>query len=172
MWRSIQDHINGRRGVQHGEKGGKHHRQKTKLFHINVICGLKTESFAALGASGQICLLCNAPSSLTKMVSLKHKSFSERRGIKGQPAQSDSQMARRYMQHSPSYLQIFLQCIYRKTNTHTHRYTQVDVIFQIQFKGDTNLTHHHASIPQNTRHTHKDIHKHMHMQGNHTCPRA
>lgn len=84
IWRSIQDKINDRRGgVQHREKGGKHHGQKTKLFHINVICGLKTESFAALGASGQICLLCNNPSSLTKMFSLKHKSFSEKRGIKG-----------------------------------------------------------------------------------------
>lgn len=84
----------------------KHHRQKTKLFHINVICGLKTESFAALGASGQICLLCNTPSSLTKTVanSLKHKSFSEKIVIKGQPSQSDSKMAQRHMLHS--YLQI------------------------------------------------------------------
>lgn len=84
IWRSTEDKINDRGGgVQHREKGGKHHRQKTKLFHINVIRGLKTVSFAALGASGQICLLCNTPSSVTKMSSLKHKSFSEKRGIKG-----------------------------------------------------------------------------------------
>lgn len=64
---SIRSETNGRRvGAQHREKGGKHHRQRTKLFHINVICGHETENFAALGASGQICLLCNTPSTLTK----------------------------------------------------------------------------------------------------------
>lgn len=133
IWRSIEDKINDRRGaVQHGEKGGKHHRHKTKLFHINVICGLKTESFVALGASGQICLLCNAPSPLTKMVSLKHKSFFwKREEQKGQPAQSDSKMAQRRMLHSLSYLQIRHRFIFTG-NKRTHRHTQVDVLLQIR----------------------------------------
>lgn len=66
------------RGQIRIRKGGEEERlrQNTRLFHLNIICGLKTESFAALGASGQICPLCNAPFSLTKTLSLKHKSFS------------------------------------------------------------------------------------------------
>lgn len=32
----------------------------------------------------------------------------------------------------------------RKTNTHSHKYTQVHVLFQIQFKGDAKSTHHHT----------------------------
>ena len=127
--------------MQHREKGGKHHGRKTKLFHINVICGLKTESCAALGASGQICLLCNAPSSLAKMSTLKHKSFSEKRLIKGQPAQSDSNMTQRT--HAAFS---FITYIYLSTEKDTHSTVQVD----------TTRTHNHT--------TQTKLNKHMHMQ--------